>query len=111
MRAAVQRYLSGELTSQALPASQPGPELTSHAQPASQVRGQVTSQAITATGPGEPSPGVLCMGPGCWERNTSRYGLRRLPLCPACAAALGGETYQRKASPGAAQILQRVTGT
>ena len=33
-----------------------------------------------------------------WERSTYRYGLRRLPLCPACAAALAGEVYQR---PGA----------
>ena len=38
------------------------------------------------------------MGPSCLERSTSRYGLRRLPLCPACAAALAGEVYQR---PGA----------
>jgi hypothetical protein len=36
MRSAVQRYLAGELTSQALPASQPGRELTSHAQADSQ---------------------------------------------------------------------------
>jgi len=47
---------------------------------------------------GEPSPGVLCMGPGCLDRSTSRYGLRRLRLCRACAAALTGQTYQR---PGA----------
>ena len=51
-----------------------------------------------AIGPGEPSPGAPCMGPSCWERSTSRYGLRRLPLCPACAKALAGEVYQR---PGA----------
>ncbi len=44
---------------------------------------------------GEPSPGVLCMGAGCWQRDTSRYGLRRLPLCPACAAALTGAEYRK----------------
>lgn len=48
---------------------------------------------------GEPSPCVLCMGPGCWERSTSKHGLRQLPLCPACAAALRGEVYQREAPP------------
>lgn len=56
------------------------------------------SPSLAAIGTGEPSPGVLCMGPGCWERNTSKFGLRRLPLCPACAAALIGEVYVR---PGA----------
>ncbi len=62
--------------------------------------------AIPATGPGEPSPGVICMGPGCWERNTSRYGLRKLPLCPACAAALEGKHYQRQAPPAAARLMR-----
>jgi len=36
------------------------------------------------------------MGPGCWQRDTARYGLRHLVLCTACAAALAGEVYQRK---------------
>ena len=43
------------------------------------------------------------MTPGCWERNTAKYGLRELPLCTACAAALAGKVYQRpcaKARPG-----------
>lgn len=44
---------------------------------------------------GVPSPGVLCMGPGCLQRDTSRYGLRRMPLCPACAAALTGQMYRK----------------
>ncbi len=35
------------------------------------------------------------MTPGCWERNTAKYGLRELPLCTACAAALAGKVYQR----------------
>jgi hypothetical protein len=54
---------------------------------------------------GEPSPGALCMGPGCYQRDTARYGLRRLALCTACAAALQGETYQRPLSPSAARII------
>ena len=58
-----------------------------------------------AIGNGEPSPGVLCMGPGCWERCTSRIGLRKIPLCPACVAALQGERYQRPTPPGAARHL------
>ena len=43
---------------------------------------------------------------GCWNRDTARYGLRRLVLCTACAAALQGQVYQR---PGAdkARILRR----
>lgn len=44
---------------------------------------------------GVPSPGVLCMGPGCLQRDASRYGLRSLPLCPACAAALTGTEYRK----------------
>ena len=53
---------------------------------------------------GEPSPGAVCAGPGCWQRNTSRYGLRRLPLCPACRAALQGDVYQRDVSPALARL-------
>ena len=34
----------------------------------------------------EPCPGTVCAGPGCWQRDTARYGLRRLVLCTACAA-------------------------
>ena len=37
---------------------------------------------------GEPCPGTVCSGPGCWNRDTARYDLRRLILCTACAAAL-----------------------
>ena len=96
MRAAVQRYASGDLTSSAEPASQP-------AAPAAR---QGTPALVTATGAGEPSPGVMCMGPGCLERNTSRYGLRRMPLCPACRAALEGRTHQRETpqTPGALAV-------
>jgi hypothetical protein len=106
MRAAVERYASGDLTSNAEPASQPHPDLTSHAQAASHPASQRASAAITVTG-GEPSPGVVCMGPGCWQRDTSRYGLRQLPLCPACRAALEGRTYQRELPPGAARLIRR----
>ena len=103
MRAAVQRYATGDLTSNAEPASQPHPSLTSHAQGAS----QSTAAAIAATGTGEPSPGVVCMGPGCWQRDNRKYGLRSLPLCPACAAALQGRTHQREIPPSAARLTRR----
>ena len=49
--------------------------------------------------PAEPSPGVACTAPGCWDRATARYGLRRIPLCPADAAALTGQTYRRPRPP------------
>ena len=62
--------------------------------------------AISDLGHGEPSPGIVCAGFGCWQRNTSRYGLRKLPLCPACAAALEGRTYQRQIPPGAARLMR-----
>ena len=35
------------------------------------------------------------MTAGCWEHNTAKYGLRELPLCTACAAALAGKVCQR----------------
>ncbi len=41
-----------------------------------------TSPTLASMAAGEPSPGVVCMGPGWWERNTAKYGLRRIPLCP-----------------------------
>ena len=64
-----------------------------------------TSPPLTALPAGEPCPGALCMGPGCFQRDTARYGLRRLVLCTACAAALRGQAYQRPLSPSAARIL------
>jgi len=97
MRAAVQRYASGDLTSSAEPASQP-PAL-----PAS----QGTPALLTAVSPGEPSHGTICMTPGCWQRDTSRFGLRQVPLCPACRAALEGRTHQRDLSPSAARLIRR----
>lgn len=111
MRAAVQAYAAGHLTSTAEPASQDSGELTSQPDPASHPAAQVTSQAtaavITVTGPGEPSPGAICMTPRCHERNTSKYGLRRLPLCPACVAALQGQVYKREIPESAAKFLRR----
>jgi hypothetical protein len=44
--------------------------------------------SLGAIGDGEPGNGTLCLGPGCFQRDTRKYGLRQLPLCPACAAAL-----------------------
>jgi hypothetical protein len=63
------------------------------------------SPCLAALPDGEPSPGTLCMGPGCLERSTSRYGLRRMPLCRACGAALTGETYQRPVTPAQARAI------
>jgi hypothetical protein len=87
----IDRELAGQMTTPA-PASAP---LTAAAAP------------LTAIGTGEPSPGVACAGPGCWQRNTSRYGLRRVPLCPACRAALEGRTYQREVPETAARAIRR----
>ncbi len=97
MRAAVQRYATGDLTSNAEPASQPKPLAASKGTPT----------LVTAMSPGEPSSGVLCMTPGCFQRDTRTYGLRKLPLCTACAAALQGHTYQREIPPGAERITRR----
>jgi hypothetical protein len=63
--------------------------------------------AGTAAARSEPSPGVACMGPGCWQRDTSRFGLRKLPLCTACAAALQGRIHQREIPPSAARLMRR----
>jgi hypothetical protein len=86
MRAAVQRYASGELTSAAEPASQAAAKVTS--QPASvgqPVSCQGTAAAIASIGPGEPSPGAACAGPGCWQRNTSRTACAACPCAPPAA--------------------------
>jgi hypothetical protein len=69
-----------------------------------------TSSPLAALPDGDPSPGVLCMGPGCLERSTARYGLRRMPLCPACRAALEGRTYQREVPESAARLIRRRAG-
>ena len=47
------------------------------------------------------------MAPGCFQRDTRTYGLRKLPLCTACAAALTGHTYWRELPPGAERITRR----
>jgi hypothetical protein len=57
--------------------------------------------------PGEPCPRVACSGPGCWNRDTARYGLRRLVLCTACAAALQGQDYKRQMPETAARVVRR----
>jgi hypothetical protein len=60
-----------------------------------------TSPPLAALANGEPSPGVLCMGPGCWERNTSKYGLRQVPALPCLPGSLrrphppAGDTARR----------------
>ena len=67
----------------------------------------ITSPSLAALPDGEPSRGATRMGPGCWERSTSKYGLRHLPLCPACRAALEGHAYQRDIPPSAARLIRR----
>jgi hypothetical protein len=76
--------------------------------PTSQATAPAPAAASLAALPdGEPSPGVVCMGPGCWQRDTRKYGLRQLPLCPACAAALQGRAHQREIPPSAARLMRR----
>ena len=67
----------------------------------------IASPSLAALPDGEPSRGVLCAAPGCWERNTTKYGLRQVPLCPACRAALEGRTYQREVPQAAARAVRR----
>jgi hypothetical protein len=86
----IDRELGGQQTA---PAPEPAP--------------QPSPAAITITGPGEPSPGVVCFTPGCFQRNTSKYGLRQLPLCPACAAALQGQDYKREVPETAVRAARR----
>ena len=63
--------------------------------------------SLAAIHDGEPSPGVLCMAPGCFQRDTRLCGLRQLPLCTACAAALQGKTHKREPPPSAAHLARR----
>lgn len=70
---------------------------------------RTASPATVALTPGEPSPGTACAGPRCWQRDTARYGINRIPLCLSCAASLRGETYQRELPPGAARVTGRAT--
>jgi hypothetical protein len=67
----------------------------------------VTAAAAIAITGGEPSPGIACAGPGCWQRNTTRYGLCRLPMYPACCAALEGQDYKREIPETAARAIRR----
>ena len=81
-------------------------ELLDDSGPSTPVPATSPRGASSGIGPGEPSPGVACKGEGCWQRDTSRYGLREHTLCPACAAALEGRVYQRQAPPGAARLMR-----
>ena len=109
-------YLNGDLHAAAKASGVPLAELirrglAHHAQPTDQlVDNQLVAPAAPAPGaigPGEPSPGVACSAPGCWNRDAARYGLRRLVLCTACAAALQRLVYQREVPPGADRIIRR----
>jgi len=61
-----------------------------HCKSGSRRSGPARCASPIALPPGEPCPGTVCSGPGCWHRDTARYGLRRLVLCTACAAGLPG---------------------
>jgi hypothetical protein len=63
--------------------------------------------SLAAIGPGEPSPGAVCMTPGCWQKDTRACGLRKLPLCTACAAAIQGREHKRELPPSAARLTRR----
>ena len=45
--------------------------------------------------------------PARWNRDTGRYGLRRLVLFTACAAALQGQDYKREVPESAACAIRR----
>jgi hypothetical protein len=75
-----------------------GRKLSGVSSPGSAPAPAAVPAALAGLQPGAASPGVLCSGPGCSERDTARYGLRLLPLCRACAAALAGEVYRRPAA-------------
>jgi hypothetical protein len=63
--------------------------------------------SLAALPDGELGNGAMCMGPGCFQRDTRKYGLRQLPLCPACRAALEGRTHQRAVPESAARASRR----
>ncbi len=52
---------------------------------------------------GIPCPGVPCSHPGCWFRDTARYGdsddFGGLILCPAHAADATGRKHKRPVTP------------
>ena len=102
----VLRLISRELDGQA-PAAK---SATAVADSAAEIRQPPDGFPSVTLPAGEPSPGVLCMGPGCLERSTARYGLRRMPLCPACRAALEGRTYQREVPESTARAVRRGAG-
>ena len=78
-----------------------------------ELAGQPTAQAA-ADGPvnlpvGEPSPGAICATPSFWQRDTRAYGLRQLPLCTGCAAALQGQVYKREIPESTSHAVRRGT--
>jgi hypothetical protein len=74
---------------------------------AGQQAAPTTSAAALALPDSEPCPGVVCSGPGCWNRDTARYGLRRLVLCTACAAAIQGHEHKREMPASAVRLARR----
>jgi hypothetical protein len=63
----------------------------------------VGAASLGALPDGEPGNGSVCATPGCWQRDTRKFGLRQLPLClpaapPSRAAPASGSHPQ--ARPG-----------
>lgn len=50
---------------------------------------------------------IPLLRPGCWNRDTARYGLRRLVPCTACPAAPQGQVHQREVPESGARIIRR----
>lgn len=106
-------YLAADLAAAVKASGQPLAELVRRGLTAGTADGpqpstpRPASPSLAALPDGEPGNGAVCMGPGCWQRDTFRFGLRQVPLCPACRAALEGRTHQREIPPGAARLMRR----
>jgi len=75
--------------------------------PAPPAQAQVPAAVPLATlGDGEPSPRVLCAGPGCFQPDTRKYGFCQLPLRTPAPQPLTSQACQRELPPGAARARQ-----
>jgi hypothetical protein len=61
------------------------------------------SPSLAALPDGEPGNGALCMGPGCFQRDTSKYGSRSAP--PAAQPSKAAPTSET--CPSAARLMHR----
>lgn len=72
-----------------------------------QARGAPTVRPPPSTiAPDKPSPVAVCATRQAGRRDILRYGLRRLVLCTACAAALQGQVHKREPPPSAAHLAR-----